>query len=128
MQRPVLGFNTFPSGHFLGDLLGDFMAIVSPSIEVSGLASLRTYINSFLPLLKLKQISFVFNFFFNISGIHFAVFKQKSLFLIIFQLYFISSQGIFLLIILFANTGSILVLVQPLYIYFFFLHVIPAIA
>ena len=82
IQRPVLGFNTLPSSHFLGDfigcLIGDFMTFTSFSLEVSDLASLRTYINSFFPLLKLKQMSLVFNFFLNTSGIHFAVFKQKS--------------------------------------------------
>ena len=117
IQRPVLGFNTFPAGHFLGDLVGDFTgeftAFISLSLEVSCLASLRTYINSLPPLLKLKQRSLTFNFFLNNSGIHFAVFKQKSLFLMIFQLYFISSQGISLVIFL-AITGSILVRVQPL--------------
>jgi hypothetical protein len=29
IQRLVLGFNTFPGGHFLGDFLGDFLADAS---------------------------------------------------------------------------------------------------
>jgi hypothetical protein len=49
IQRPVLGFNTLPSGHFLGDLVIDFLTALAtspkPSFdEVSLLASLRTYI------------------------------------------------------------------------------------
>ena len=117
IHLPVLGFNTLPSGHFLGELglTGTtLLVIVFVSIEVSGLASLRTYINILDPLLKLKQRSLTFNFLFNNSGIHFIVFKQKSLCLIIFQSYFISSHGIFLVIFLSAIAGSMLLLVQPL--------------
>ena len=139
IHLPVLGFNTLPSGHFLGDLgltiglIGDLigatlLVLVIVSIEVSLLASLRTYTNIRFPLLKLKQISCSFNLCFRESGIHFAGFKQKSPLYLIFQSYFISSQGIFLANSLLTITGSMLVRVQPLYTYLSFLQDIPAIA
>ena len=118
MYPPALGFNTLPSGlgGFVFCFIGYFTTSALLSFDVFLEASLRTYINVLAPLLKLKHNSFSLNSFafFNTSGIHCSVFKQKFPLFLTFQSYTISSQGIFLFILFFAIVGSILVLVQPL--------------
>ena len=78
----VNGFNTLSSGHILSGLVFNIL-----------FEFFLTYITSRLPLLKEKH-----NFcIFMLSNIHFLGFKQKSLLIFTFQLYFINSQGMWIL-------------------------------
>ena len=139
IQRFVRGFNTFPSGHILTpDGFAAFTEGLS-SIYNALVLLFLTYTTKRSPLLNEKHKSFTFI----TSRIHFFWFRQKLLSLLIFQSYFISSQGILIsktaasalplfdgltLYNSFIILGSIVLLVHPLYTYLPPLQVIPVIA